>query len=75
MPEAVEAALRYGQTLKDEGTLRMRSGLRAIVHAHSAESMRAATLAGCTQIEHGVFATPEVLALMAERKVYFDPQV
>jgi imidazolonepropionase-like amidohydrolase len=37
--------------------------------------MRAATLAGCSQIEHGVFATPEVLSLMAERKVYFDPQI
>ena len=50
-------------------------GLRAVVHAHSAESMRAATLAGCTQIEHGVFATPEVLKLMAERRVYFSPQM
>ena len=49
-------------------------GLRAIVHAHSAESMKAATLAGCTQIEHGVFATDEVLRLMAERGTYFDPQ-
>jgi len=52
-----------------------RMGLRSIVHAHSAESMRAAALAGCSQIEHGVFATPEVLTLLAERKVYFDPQV
>jgi imidazolonepropionase-like amidohydrolase len=50
-------------------------GLRAVVHAHSAESMRAAAMAGCSQIEHGVFATPEVLKLLAERKVYFDPQV
>jgi len=50
-------------------------GLRAVVHAHSAESMRAATLAGCAQIEHGVFASPEVLALMAERRVVFDPQM
>jgi len=50
-------------------------GLRAVVHAHSAESMRAAVMAGCSQIEHGVFATPEVLRLLAERKVYFDPQV
>jgi imidazolonepropionase-like amidohydrolase len=50
-------------------------GLRSVVHAHSAESMRAAALAGCSQIEHGVFATPEVLKLLAERKVYFDPQV
>lgn len=50
-------------------------GLRTLVHAHSAASMRAATLAGCTQVEHGVFATPEVLQLMAERGTYFDPQV
>jgi imidazolonepropionase-like amidohydrolase len=50
-------------------------GLRTIVHAHSAESMKAAAEAGCTQIEHGVFATPEVLKLMADRGTYFDPQV
>jgi len=31
-------------------------------------------LAGCTQIEHGVFATPQVLRLMAEHGTYFDPQ-
>jgi imidazolonepropionase-like amidohydrolase len=49
-------------------------GLRTLVHAHSAESMEEATLAGCTQIEHGVFATDEVLRLMAERGTYFDPQ-
>jgi imidazolonepropionase-like amidohydrolase len=49
-------------------------GLRTLVHAHSAESMRAATLAGCTQIEHGVFATDEVLRLMAQRGTFFDPQ-
>jgi imidazolonepropionase-like amidohydrolase len=49
-------------------------GLRTLVHAHSAESMRAATLAGCSQIEHGIFATPEVLKLMAQRKTVFDPQ-
>src|SRR5262249_14996920 len=49
-------------------------GLRVMVHAHSAESVRAATLAGCTQIEHGVFVTEESLKLMAERGTYFDPQ-
>lgn len=49
-------------------------GLRTLVHAHSADSMREATLAGCTQIEHGVFATDDVLKLMAERGTYFDPQ-
>ncbi|HKG92087.1 MAG TPA: amidohydrolase family protein [Gemmatimonadaceae bacterium] len=50
-------------------------GLRTLVHAHSAESMRAAALAGCTQVEHGVFATEDVLRLMAERGTWFDPQV
>jgi imidazolonepropionase-like amidohydrolase len=50
-------------------------GLRTLVHAHSAEAMKAATLAGCTQIEHGTFATDEVLTLMAERGTYFDPNV
>ena len=49
-------------------------GLRTLVHAHSPESMRAAALAGCTQVEHGVFATDEVLRVMADRGTYFDPQ-
>lgn len=49
-------------------------GLRSMVHAHSAESVRAAATAGCTQVEHGVFVTPAELAVMAERGTYFDPQ-
>ena len=49
-------------------------GLRTMVHAHSAEAVRAATLAGCTQIEHGVFVTQRELDLMAEHGTYFDPQ-
>ncbi len=69
-----------GQTMTDEQLVAACGeakavGLRSVVHAHSAESMRAAAMAGCSQIEHGVFATPEVLKLLAERKVYFDPQV
>ena len=48
-------------------------GLRTLVHALSAEAVKAATLAGCTQIEHGNFATDEVLRLMADRGTYFDP--
>ena len=50
-------------------------GLRSVVHAHSPESIRAAVLAGCSQIEHGNFATDEVLRLMAERGTFFDPNV
>jgi imidazolonepropionase-like amidohydrolase len=49
-------------------------GLRSVVHAHSASSVRAAALAGCTQIEHGVFVTQSELDLMAARGTYFDPQ-
>jgi imidazolonepropionase-like amidohydrolase len=49
-------------------------GLRSMVHAHSPESIVASVNAGCTQIEHGVFVTDEVLRLMAEKGVYFDPQ-
>jgi imidazolonepropionase-like amidohydrolase len=50
-------------------------GLRSVVHAISARSIRAATLAGCTQIEHGLYAGDAELRLMAERGTYFDPQV
>ncbi len=50
-------------------------GLRTMVHAHSPESMRSAANAGCTQVEHGVFATPEVLRFLAERGTYFDPNI
>ena len=49
-------------------------GLRTLVHAHSAAAVRAASLAGCTQVEHGIFVTQDVLSLMAQRGTYFDPQ-
>jgi len=49
--------------------------LRTVVHAISAASVRAATLGGCTEIEHGTFATDAELKLMAERGTIFDPQV
>jgi imidazolonepropionase-like amidohydrolase len=48
-------------------------GLRTLVHAYKA-AVRAATLAGCTQIEHGTLATDDDLKLMAERGTYLDPQ-
>ena len=49
-------------------------GLRSIVHAHSAASMKAAANAGCNQIEHGVLADQEALDLVAAKGMYFDPQ-
>lgn len=76
------ASIRDGgrQTMSDEqllatcGEAKM-LGLRTLVHAHSPESITAAVLAGCTQIEHGNFATDEVLKLMADTGTYFDPNV
>jgi imidazolonepropionase-like amidohydrolase len=50
-------------------------GIRTMVHAHSPESIRASVNAGCQQIEHGVFATEDVLKLMADKGVYFDPNI
>src|SRR5262249_8040865 len=50
-----------------------KQGLRTLVHAYR-EAVRAATLAGCTQVEHGLGATDDDLKLMAEKGTYFDPQ-
>lgn len=50
-------------------------GMRTIVHAHSAESAKAATLAGCTSIEHGAYVTDDVFTLMAQRGTYYDPNI
>lgn len=68
------------QTLSDEQLAAIcgeakAQGLRSVVHAISAQSVRAATLAGCTQIEHGTFVTDAELRLMAEHGTIFDPQV
>lgn len=49
-------------------------GLRSLVHAYKT-AIRAAVMAGCTTVEHGTFATDDDLKLMAEREVWFDPQV
>jgi len=48
-------------------------GLRTVVHAYK-EAVRAATLAGCTQVEHGTLATDDDLKLMAAKGTYLDPQ-
>ncbi|HEY7289105.1 MAG TPA: amidohydrolase family protein [Vicinamibacterales bacterium] len=50
-------------------------GLRTIVHAHSAASAKAATLAGCTAVEHGAYVTDDVFNLMEERGTYYDPNI
>src|SRR5262245_9678818 len=50
-------------------------GLRSMVHAHSAEAMMRAARAGCTVIEHGALATQEAFNLLAEKGVWFDPNI
>jgi imidazolonepropionase-like amidohydrolase len=50
-----------------------KQGLRTLVHAYK-EAVRAATLAGCTEVEHGTLAPDDDLKLMAEKGAYFDPQ-
>jgi imidazolonepropionase-like amidohydrolase len=50
-----------------------KQGLRTLVHAYR-DAVRAATLAGCTQVEHGLGASDDDLKLMAERGTYLDPQ-
>jgi imidazolonepropionase-like amidohydrolase len=50
-----------------------KQGLRTLVHAYKG-AVRASTLAGCTEVEHGTMATDEDLKLMAEHGTYFDPQ-
>ncbi len=62
-PEQLQAACDEAKKL----------GLRTVVHAFR-EAVRAATLAGCSQIEHGVGASDEDLKLMAEKGTYLDPQ-
>ena len=50
-------------------------GMRTMVHAHSAESVKATVNAGCDQVEHGVLLDQDALTLMAAKGVYFDPNV
>lgn len=50
-----------------------KQGLRTLVHAYK-DAVRAATLAGCTEVEHGTMGSDDDLKLMAERGTYFDPQ-
>jgi imidazolonepropionase-like amidohydrolase len=48
-------------------------GLRTVVHAYK-DAVRGATVAGCSQVEHGTLSTDDDLKLMAEQGTYLDPQ-
>jgi imidazolonepropionase-like amidohydrolase len=68
-----------GRTLDDE-QLRAAcgeaavQGLRSVVHAYGL-AVRASANAGCTEVEHGTYATQEDLDAMAAHGTFFDPQV
>jgi imidazolonepropionase-like amidohydrolase len=49
-------------------------GLRSVVHAQDDASLRQAAAAGCTEVEHGFFASAAGITALAERGVSYDPQ-
>lgn len=68
-----------GQTLTDEQLQAACSeakaqGLRSVVHAYRS-AVRASANAGCTEVEHGTYATQEDLDAMAQHGTFFDPQL
>ncbi|WLD10532.1 metal-dependent hydrolase family protein [Planctellipticum variicoloris] len=66
-PQFTEEELRaVVQTAKDYG-------MTVAVHAHGAEGIRRAILAGVDSIEHGTFMTDELIALMKEHGTYWVP--
>jgi imidazolonepropionase-like amidohydrolase len=50
-------------------------GLRTLIHAHADSAARAASLAGCTSIEHGAFVTDDTFRIMAAHHTYYDPNI
>lgn len=50
-------------------------GMTTAAHAHGAEGMKRAVLAGITSIEHGTKMTEEVMDLMAERGTWYVPTI
>jgi len=49
-------------------------GLRSVVHAFG-PAVGVSARAGCTAVEHGVWATEDDLRAMAQRGTFFDPQI
>lgn len=56
------------QTAKDYG-------FHTAAHAHGAEGMKRAVLAGITTIEHGTFMTEEIMGLMKEKGTWYVPTI
>ena len=50
-------------------------GLRSLVHAHDSQSIIASVNAGCSEIEHGMYADAAAIKAMKDANVYFDPNI
>lgn len=50
-------------------------GMITAAHAHGAEGMKRAVLAGITTIEHGTLMTDEIMGLMKEKGTYYVPTI
>jgi imidazolonepropionase-like amidohydrolase len=50
-------------------------GFHVAAHAHGAEGMRRAVIAGIRSVEHGTFMTSEIMDLMKERGTYYVPTI
>jgi imidazolonepropionase-like amidohydrolase len=69
-PKSAQFSPEELQAIVDEAT-RLRRPVAA--HAHSAQAVRSAVLAGVRTIEHGTFADDDGIRLMAERRVFLVP--
>lgn len=50
-------------------------GMHVAAHAHGAEGMKRAVLAGVTTIEHGTKMTEEIMDLMKQKGTYYVPTI
>jgi len=64
-PEEIEAVVEVGH----------KAGIKVTAHAHGAQSIKDAILAGADSIEHASLADDEAIALAAERQVAFSMDV
>jgi len=48
-------------------------GLRTLVHAYK-DAVRAAAIAGCTEVEHGTLASDDDLRVLVQKGTWLDPQ-
>ena len=50
-------------------------GLRALVHAHDSQSIIASVNAGCSEIEHGMYADAAAIKAIKDANIFFDPNI